>query len=329
MDVAVAIGSDPATMYSAILPLPPDLDEMMIAGFLRGKPVEMVKCETSDLEVPANSEIVLEGYVDLGELRSEGPFGSFEEFARRTGLRSAALKRLSQADAFGSLKMNRQTTLWRSLPERGAPTPFDGDDLEEPPVPLPALTPLEEVLAEALLGRAVGEHTAIGFDHFLRIAKSLGGVKTIGHPLLPAVAGTGDENVAPVPRLVIGVERKITAQEKERRVAQDRFERGRVPAFAVGDREVSRNLRVVVGASGTGKNPGGEASCLAGRKRLPAVHLILVGVPRIFWRFDDQRIRSPAIAGQNGQPASRRIYQHLATVLPQARRVSGQAENIF
>jgi 4-hydroxy-3-polyprenylbenzoate decarboxylase len=49
MDVAVAIGSDPATMYSAILPLPPDLDEMMIAGFLRGKPVEMVKCETCDL----------------------------------------------------------------------------------------------------------------------------------------------------------------------------------------------------------------------------------------------------------------------------------------
>jgi 4-hydroxy-3-polyprenylbenzoate decarboxylase len=49
MDVAVAIGADPATMYSAILPLPPDLDEMMMAGFLRGKPVEMVKCEMSDL----------------------------------------------------------------------------------------------------------------------------------------------------------------------------------------------------------------------------------------------------------------------------------------
>ena len=75
MDVAVAIGSDPATMYSAILPLPPDLDEMMVAGFLRGKPVEMVKCETCDLEVPANAEIVLEGYVELGELRTEGPFG--------------------------------------------------------------------------------------------------------------------------------------------------------------------------------------------------------------------------------------------------------------
>jgi 4-hydroxy-3-polyprenylbenzoate decarboxylase len=80
MDVAVAIGADPATMYSAILPLPPDLDEMMIAGFLRQKPVEMVKCETVDLEVPANSEIVLEGYVELGELRREGPFGDHTGF---------------------------------------------------------------------------------------------------------------------------------------------------------------------------------------------------------------------------------------------------------
>jgi 4-hydroxy-3-polyprenylbenzoate decarboxylase len=75
MPVAVAIGADPATMYSAILPLPPDLDEMMIAGFLRQSPVEMVKCRTCDLEVPANAEIVLEGYVDPGELRTEGPFG--------------------------------------------------------------------------------------------------------------------------------------------------------------------------------------------------------------------------------------------------------------
>jgi len=80
MPVAVAIGADPATMYSAILPLPPDLDEMMIAGFLRGKPVEMVKCETCDLEVPANAEIVLEGFVDVGELRREGPFGDHTGF---------------------------------------------------------------------------------------------------------------------------------------------------------------------------------------------------------------------------------------------------------
>jgi 4-hydroxy-3-polyprenylbenzoate decarboxylase len=59
----------------AIMPLPEDLDEMMIAGFLREKPVEMVKCETIDVEVPANAEIVLEGYVDTDELRTEGPFG--------------------------------------------------------------------------------------------------------------------------------------------------------------------------------------------------------------------------------------------------------------
>jgi 4-hydroxy-3-polyprenylbenzoate decarboxylase len=80
MPVAVAIGADPATMYSAILPLPPDLDEMMIAGFLRGKPVEMVKCETCDIEVPAQAEIVLEGYVELGEMRREGPFGDHTGF---------------------------------------------------------------------------------------------------------------------------------------------------------------------------------------------------------------------------------------------------------
>ncbi len=80
MPVAVAIGCNPATIYSAILPLPPDIDEMMIAGFLRSKPVEMVKCETSDIEVPAQAEIVLEGYVNLGELRREGPFGDHTGF---------------------------------------------------------------------------------------------------------------------------------------------------------------------------------------------------------------------------------------------------------
>jgi 4-hydroxy-3-polyprenylbenzoate decarboxylase len=80
MDVAVAIGADPATMYSSILPLPPDIDEMMIAGFLRQSPVEMVKCHSCDLEVPANAEIVLEGYVDVGELRTEGPFGDHTGF---------------------------------------------------------------------------------------------------------------------------------------------------------------------------------------------------------------------------------------------------------
>ncbi len=80
MDVAVAIGADPATMYSAILPLPPDIDEMMVAGFLRNKPVEMLKCLTVDLEVPAQAEFVLEGYVNLDELRREGPFGDHTGF---------------------------------------------------------------------------------------------------------------------------------------------------------------------------------------------------------------------------------------------------------
>ncbi len=80
MPVSVAIGSDPATLFSAILPLPPAIDEMMFAGFLRGKPVELVKCETNDLEVPANAEIVLEGYLNLGELRREGPFGDHTGF---------------------------------------------------------------------------------------------------------------------------------------------------------------------------------------------------------------------------------------------------------
>ena len=80
MEVAVAIGADPATMFSAILPLPPDLDEMLFAGFLRSKAVEMVQCETVDIDVPANAEIVLEGYVEFDEQRTEGPFGDHTGF---------------------------------------------------------------------------------------------------------------------------------------------------------------------------------------------------------------------------------------------------------
>jgi len=80
MEVAVAIGTDPALTFSAIVPAPPDVEEFMIAGFLRHKPVELVKCETVDLEVPANAEIVLEGYVNLDELRTEGPFGDHTGF---------------------------------------------------------------------------------------------------------------------------------------------------------------------------------------------------------------------------------------------------------
>jgi len=80
MEVAVAIGSDPVTCLAGVLPVPPDMDEMMFAGFLRREPVEMVRCETVDLEVPANAEIVLEGYADLNEFRTEGPFGDHTGF---------------------------------------------------------------------------------------------------------------------------------------------------------------------------------------------------------------------------------------------------------
>jgi len=80
MEVAVAIGTDPATTFSAIVPAPPDVEEFLIAGFLRQKPLELVKAETVDLEVPAHAEYVLEGYVELGELRAEGPFGDHTGF---------------------------------------------------------------------------------------------------------------------------------------------------------------------------------------------------------------------------------------------------------
>lgn len=80
MEVAVAIGAEPVTAMAGILPIPPDLDEMMFAGFLRREPVEMVQCETVDLEVPAQAEIILEGYVELNEFRTEGPFGDHTGF---------------------------------------------------------------------------------------------------------------------------------------------------------------------------------------------------------------------------------------------------------
>ena len=80
LEVAVAIGADPATMLAGILPLPQDLDEFLFAGFLRRQPVELVRCESIDLDVPANAEIVLEGYVDLDDIRLEGPFGDHTGF---------------------------------------------------------------------------------------------------------------------------------------------------------------------------------------------------------------------------------------------------------
>jgi 4-hydroxy-3-polyprenylbenzoate decarboxylase len=75
MPVAVALGGDPVLAYAATAPLPDGIDELMFAGFLRRKPVEMVQCKTVDLEVPASADFILEGYVDVDELRREGPFG--------------------------------------------------------------------------------------------------------------------------------------------------------------------------------------------------------------------------------------------------------------
>ena len=80
MEVAVALGLDPVTAYSASAPLPKHIDELMFAGFLRGEAVDVVKGVTVDLEVPASAEIVLEGYVEQGDLAEEGPFGDHTGF---------------------------------------------------------------------------------------------------------------------------------------------------------------------------------------------------------------------------------------------------------
>jgi len=75
LEVAVVIGCDPATVFAGVVPLPYGLDELLFSGFLRRSPVELVRCKTIGLEVPAASEIVLEGTVDPDDLREEGPFG--------------------------------------------------------------------------------------------------------------------------------------------------------------------------------------------------------------------------------------------------------------
>ncbi|MFN2627059.1 MAG: menaquinone biosynthesis decarboxylase [Gaiellaceae bacterium] len=80
IEVAVALGLDPVTAYSASAPLPKHIDELMLAGFLRGEPVEIVRAKTVDLEVPANAEIVLEGTIARDELGAEGPFGDHTGF---------------------------------------------------------------------------------------------------------------------------------------------------------------------------------------------------------------------------------------------------------
>jgi 4-hydroxy-3-polyprenylbenzoate decarboxylase len=75
LEVAAALGLDPVTAYAASAPLPKHIDELMLAGFLRGEPVDLVRAKTVDLDVPANAEIVLEGYVEQGDEEIEGPFG--------------------------------------------------------------------------------------------------------------------------------------------------------------------------------------------------------------------------------------------------------------
>jgi 4-hydroxy-3-polyprenylbenzoate decarboxylase len=80
LEVAVALGPDPVLAYVATAPVPEGVDELMLAGFLARRRVELVKCVTVDLEVPANAQIVLEGYVEPGERRREGPFGDHTGF---------------------------------------------------------------------------------------------------------------------------------------------------------------------------------------------------------------------------------------------------------
>lgn len=87
MPVSVAIGGDPAYIYSATAPMPDNMDEMLLAGMLRQKPVKLVKCLTNDLWVPADCDFVLEGYVDTSEeLTVEGPFGDHTGFYSLTDL---------------------------------------------------------------------------------------------------------------------------------------------------------------------------------------------------------------------------------------------------
>jgi len=80
MPIAVAVGSSPAEIYAASVPLPPHIDEMQLAGFLRKEPVQLVRCLTSVLRVPAEAELVLEGYLEPGELGRGGAFGNHTGF---------------------------------------------------------------------------------------------------------------------------------------------------------------------------------------------------------------------------------------------------------
>ena len=85
MEVAVAIGADPASCYAASAPLPYGIDEFLLSGFIRKQSVPLVKCKTVELEVPANAEIVLEGFIDPSEMRLEGPFGDHTGYYSQDG----------------------------------------------------------------------------------------------------------------------------------------------------------------------------------------------------------------------------------------------------
>ncbi|HYJ03473.1 MAG TPA: menaquinone biosynthesis decarboxylase [Nitrososphaeraceae archaeon] len=80
IETAIVIGTDPSTIFSGIAPVPEGMDKFFFSGIVRKKGVKLVKCKTVDLEIPANSEIVLEGYVDPNEMRIEGPFGDHTGF---------------------------------------------------------------------------------------------------------------------------------------------------------------------------------------------------------------------------------------------------------
>ncbi len=105
LEVAVAVGAAAPVVFSAVSPLPPGVDEMLFAAFLQGQPVPLVKCRTVDLEVPANAEFVIEGYVLVDEKRVEGPFGDHTGF-------------YSLADEYGVLHVtavtHRKDAIWHS-----------------------------------------------------------------------------------------------------------------------------------------------------------------------------------------------------------------------
>jgi 4-hydroxy-3-polyprenylbenzoate decarboxylase len=92
MPVAIALGGPPVTLFSAMLPLPGDLNEMTFAGFLRGAAIEMATCQTVPLQVPATAEVVIEGFVHPSETVMEGPFGNHTGFYSPAG--PAALMRV-------------------------------------------------------------------------------------------------------------------------------------------------------------------------------------------------------------------------------------------